>query len=71
MCKRRQLHKSSLSNSDISPATLFGMGNKRTVSGLFKRNAIVPVSRIIAAMLSALTFPATGTVSKPIPHTAL
>ena len=47
------------------------MGNKRTVSGLFKRNAIVPVSRIIAAMLSALTFPATGTVSKPIPHTAL
>src|SRR6185436_9026028 len=66
-----QLQRSSLSNSVLSPALKFGTGNKRTVNGLFRRKAIVPVSRINALTLSTGVSPGIGTVSRPIPQTAL
>ena len=39
-----QLQRSGLVNSVISPAFLPGTGNKRTVSGLFRRKASVPAA---------------------------
>ena len=66
-----QLHKSALSNVVRSPACKPGTGNTRTVSGLFKRKAIVPVSRMMAAIFAAGVSPGMGTVSRPMPHTLL
>jgi hypothetical protein len=69
--KTAQLHKSSLSKAVISPALRPGTGNNLTVNGLLRRYANVPVSLINAAILFAGVSPGIGTVSSPIPHTAL
>jgi len=50
-----QLQRSSLSKAVMSPAFNPGTGNSRTVKGLFKRYAIVPVSLMSAQFLEGAT----------------
>merc|ERR1711871_894768 len=66
--KMRQLHKSSLSNAVMSPAALPTQGKRRTVNGLFRRNASVPQSCASWAIFSGEVFPGIGTVSSPMPQ---
>lgn len=66
----QQTQAADAQRRQTSPAARPGHGMTRTVSGLLRRKANVPVSHISAAILSAGVSPGIGTVSRPMPQTA-
>src|SRR5712692_10179106 len=59
------------SNSVLSPGFLPLTGRRRAESGLCHLTARLAMSPMISSSCCSLTSPGSGTVSRPVPHTAL